>query len=65
MHIVPDPSRVVENQDHDFDDLSAGSAGVLRFHLSEAAIDDQIVIIVTEELACALGVSHQHCDGLH
>ena len=65
MLIARDPSRVVKNQIHDLDYLSAGTASIFGLKLAQTAINYDIVVVVTEEPVLRPIVGHQHSDRLH
>ena len=58
MFVRLDPSRVVQDQAHDLDDLSSSATRILRLELAKAAIDNHIVVVVGEKLAFGVGVGH-------
>ncbi len=59
MHISFDPGRMLQDKPNHSEYLGASARCILRFNLTKAAIDDETKIVIAEETALRLLVSHQ------
>ena len=58
MFVLLDPSRVIQDQAHDFDDLGSRAASIFWFQFAEAAVHNHIIVIVWKEFALGVRIGH-------
>ena len=58
MFVLRDPSRMIQDQAHDLDDLSSRATRILRLELAKTAVNNHIIVVVREKLAFGVGVGH-------